>query len=56
MSTGRTHYKYVRCYGNGVDISGYARSTGELGTTHQVQLPAILYCLAATLVMLWLLL
>lgn len=33
----RTHYKYVRCYGNGVDISGYTRATGELGTNHETQ-------------------
>jgi hypothetical protein len=33
----RTHYKYVRCYANGVDISGYARATGQLGTNHDSQ-------------------
>lgn len=33
MPTGRTHWKHLRFYGDGYDLSGYARSTGELGVS-----------------------
>lgn len=33
MATGRTHNKFIKFYGDGFDLSGYARSTDELGVS-----------------------
>lgn len=34
-ATPRTHNKWVRVYGNGIDLSGYARQVGPLAVMHE---------------------
>ena len=42
MPTGRTVNKFIRCYVDGYDVSGYARSVGALVETYVAQNLAVI--------------